>query len=78
MLAPLPTPFPTPNAADPFGLAACLTDWCGLLRAAREIRDVDAEMMATLVEPDADRPAAPDFRTAGRSRPLPESRKRPL
>lgn len=72
----MPVPFPTPNAADPFGLAACLTDWCGLLRAAREIRNVDAEMMATLVEAEADRPVAPGPRAAGRFRPLPGSGKR--
>lgn len=37
---------------DPFGIAASMTEWCCLLKAARELRDIDAEMMETMMEAD--------------------------
>ncbi|MBY0253975.1 heavy-metal resistance [Methylobacterium sp. 092160098-2] len=43
---------------DPFGIAAAMHAWGCLLTAAREIRDVDREMMDTLLESRAP-PAAP-------------------
>lgn len=48
---------PGRGADDPFGIAASLDDWCCLLRAAREIRDIDAEMMETMLEAEAPDPA---------------------
>lgn len=42
-----PVPF------DPFGVVALMSEWCCLLRAARELGDVDAEMMDTLLEANA-------------------------
>lgn len=41
---------------DPFGVAASLDEWCCLLRAAKEIRDIDAEMMETMMEAEASGP----------------------
>lgn len=42
-----------PDPFDPFGIAASMGEWCCLLKAARELRDIDAEMMATMMEADA-------------------------
>ncbi|MFF9551052.1 DUF6455 family protein [Methylobacterium fujisawaense] len=42
---------------DPFGVAAAMTGWCCLLKAAQEIRDIDQEMMETMMEADAAAPA---------------------
>ncbi len=56
----MPAHFPkTSAAADPFGLASSLSDWCCLLKAAQEIRDIDAEMMETMIAAEADHPALP-------------------
>lgn len=42
---------------DPFGIAASMGEWCCLLKAARELGKVDAEMMDTLLEANAAGPA---------------------
>ena len=42
-----------PDPFDPFGVVASMNEWCSLLRAARELGDVDAEMMDTMLEPYA-------------------------
>ncbi|WP_342636480.1 hypothetical protein [Methylobacterium nonmethylotrophicum] len=42
-----------PNPFDAFGIAASMEGWCCLLKAARELRDVDAELMDTLLETHA-------------------------
>lgn len=47
------------DTVDPFGVAASLHDWCCLMRAAQEIRDVDAEMMETMLEPQPPKPVPP-------------------
>lgn len=46
-------PADRPDPFDPFGVAASMTEWCCLLKAARELRDIDAEMMGTIMEADA-------------------------
>ncbi len=38
---------------DPFGVAASMNEWCCLLKAARELRDIDQEMMEAMTEADA-------------------------
>ncbi|MGV7032685.1 heavy-metal resistance [Methylobacterium symbioticum] len=38
---------------DPLGIAAAMGEWCCLLKAAQELRNVDAEMMDTLLEANA-------------------------
>ncbi|MGU3340720.1 heavy-metal resistance [Methylobacterium mesophilicum] len=50
-------PADSPNPFDPLGLAASMDEWCCLLRAARELRDIDAEMMGTMMEADFSGPA---------------------
>lgn len=47
-----------PNPFDPFGLAAAMNEWCCLLKAAQELRDVDQEMMETMMAADDPAPAA--------------------
>lgn len=51
-----------PDPFDPFGIAAAMNAWCCLLTAAREVRDVDREMVDTLVEAraTASTPMSPD------------------
>ena len=39
-----------PSPFDPFGVVASMNEWCCLLKAARELGDVDAEMMDALLE----------------------------
>ncbi|MGH1571715.1 DUF6455 family protein [Methylobacterium sp. P31] len=46
-----------PDPFDPFGIAASMNAWCCLLTAARELRDMDEEMMDTLLETHASAPA---------------------
>ncbi|MBE7196462.1 MAG: heavy-metal resistance [Parafilimonas terrae] len=67
----MPAPSPKPTAAaDPFGFASSLHDWCCLLKAAREIRDIDAEMMETMIEARAGHPAPSATGKAPRRRSL--------
>lgn len=51
-----------PDPFDPLGIAAAMNAWCCLLTAAREVRDVDGEMMDTLLEAraSASTPMSPD------------------
>jgi len=51
-------PADNPDPFDPFGVAASMGEWCCLLKAAREVRDIDAEMMETMLEADAPASAA--------------------
>lgn len=46
-------PADKPAPFDPFGVVASMGEWCCLLKAAQELRDVDAEMMETMMEADA-------------------------
>jgi len=49
------------NPFDPLHVADCMEAWGCLLKAARELRDIDQEMMETMMEADArdaGRPAA--------------------
>ncbi|AWN42788.1 DUF6455 family protein [Methylobacterium durans] len=46
-------PADTPDPFDPFGVIASMGEWCCLLKAARELREVDGEMMATMLEASA-------------------------
>jgi len=46
-----------PDPFDPFGIAASMGECCCLLKAARELGKVDAEMMDTLLEANAAGPA---------------------
>lgn len=41
-----------PDPFDPFGVAASMNEWCCLLKAARELRDIDQEMMEAMTEAD--------------------------
>lgn len=50
-------PADKPQPFDPFGVAASMTEWCCLLKAAQELRDIDAEMMETMMEADVVAPA---------------------
>lgn len=42
-----------PETFDPCGVVASMNEWCCLVRAARELGDVDAEMMDTLLKANA-------------------------
>jgi hypothetical protein len=46
-----------PDQFDPLGIAASMNEWCCLLKAARELKDVDEEMMETMLEANATGPA---------------------
>lgn len=46
-----------PDPFDPFGIVASMSEWCCLLKTARELKDVDEEMMATMLEANAAGPA---------------------
>lgn len=48
----------TPDPFDPFGVITSMNGWCCLLGAARELGDIDAEMMDTLLEANEPGPAA--------------------
>lgn len=54
MVAPTDKPAPF----DPFGVVAGMDGWCCLLKAARELRDIDAEMMKTKMEAEAPGPGS--------------------
>ncbi|GJE04462.1 DUF6455 family protein [Methylobacterium isbiliense] len=41
---------------DPFGIVASMGEWCCLLKAARELKDVDGEMMETMLDASATGP----------------------
>ncbi|MBN4098309.1 MULTISPECIES: DUF6455 family protein [unclassified Methylobacterium] len=62
-------PADKPDPFDPFGLSASMDEWCCLLRATRELRDIDAEMMGTMMEADVSAHAtlSPDAVTKVRS-----------
>ncbi|MGU3468329.1 DUF6455 family protein [Methylobacterium sp. C33D] len=47
-----------PDPFDPFGLAAAMSEWCCMLKAAQELRNIDHEMMVTLMEAGGPAPAA--------------------
>jgi hypothetical protein len=55
---------------DPFDLAASTKAWCCLLRAAQELRDIDREMMETMMESEVVTPAAlpPDIVSKAREK----------
>lgn len=38
-----------PDPFDPFGILASMTEWCCLLKAAHELRDVDEEMLESML-----------------------------
>lgn len=44
---------PKRESFDPFGVVASMNEWCCLLTAARELGNIDAEMMDTLLEANA-------------------------
>jgi len=46
------------DSFDPFGVAASMNEWCCLLKAARELRDIDREMMETMTEDGTSVPIA--------------------
>lgn len=54
------------DTVDPFGIAATLHDWCCLMQAAEEIRDVDAEMMETMLEAERPGPVPPSSEEAAK------------
>ncbi|MGE7157619.1 DUF6455 family protein [Methylorubrum rhodesianum] len=43
----------TQDLLDPFGIAASMGEWCCLLKAAQELKDVDEEMITTMLEANA-------------------------
>lgn len=53
----MPAPADRHDPFDPFGVAAAMGTWCCLLKAAEEIRAIDAEMMDTMLEAEATGPA---------------------
>lgn len=65
----MPSSADKPEPFDPLGIAAAMGEWCCLLKAARELRDVDAEMMDTMLEADAagTTPVGPEAATKVRS-----------
>lgn len=51
---------PTVDKADPFdpyGIIASIEEWCCLQKAAQEVRKIDEEMLETMLEAEAPRPA---------------------
>lgn len=51
---------PTVDKADPFdpyGIVASIEEWCCLQKAAQEVRKIDEEMLETMLEAEAPRPA---------------------
>ncbi|WP_244479973.1 hypothetical protein [Methylobacterium sp. Leaf94] len=52
------SPTEEPDPFDPFGIVAATDEWCGLLKAAEELRNVDGEMMETMLEAGAPGPAS--------------------
>lgn len=63
-------PASKPNPFDAFGIAASMDGWCCMLKAARELRDADAELMDTLLETYASGGMAPDGDAAAKVRSL--------
>ena len=47
-----------PDTFDPFGIAASMNEWCCLVKAARELKDVDEELMETMLEANATGPGS--------------------
>ncbi|TNC08048.1 heavy-metal resistance [Methylobacterium terricola] len=64
------TPACKSNPLDAFGIAATMEGWCCMLKAARELRDVDAEMMDTLLDAHASGGMAKDWDAAAKVRSL--------
>lgn len=60
----MPDAAATHDLFDPFGIAASMGEWCCVLKAARELKDVDEEMMTTMLEAEATGPASAADRAA--------------
>lgn len=52
------SPIDKPDPFDPFGIVASMKEWCCLLKAAQELKNVDEEMMETMLEANASSPEA--------------------
>ncbi|GJD76364.1 heavy-metal resistance [Methylobacterium goesingense] len=61
-----------PDPFDPFGIVASMEAWCCLLEAAREIRNVDQEMMMTMLKPKTPGPAPVSAEAAAKLRSIVE------
>ncbi|WP_311276054.1 heavy-metal resistance [Methylobacterium sp. WCS2018Hpa-22] len=59
------SPVEKTNPFDPGGIVASMEEWCCLLKAAQELRNVDEEMMETMLEDGAPcpEPFGPDGMT---------------